>query len=85
MHGTVRFIVVGDTRGSDNGINTVILEEIVQATIDEVADFILVTGDIVNGSTSQTELESQLTTWLSTMAPLYNGHRRLSLPGQSRR
>jgi predicted phosphodiesterase len=71
-HGIVRFIVIGDTRGNDNGVNTVILQEIVQATIDEEADFILVAGDLVYGSTSRTELESQLTTWLNTMMPLYN-------------
>jgi len=32
VYGTVRFIVVGDTRGDDNGFSTSILGEIVQAT-----------------------------------------------------
>ena len=36
---TERFVVTGDTRGGDNGVNTTILSEIVQATIDENADF----------------------------------------------
>ena len=66
------FVVAGDTRGDDNGVNTTILSEIVQATINEDADFILVLGDLVNGSSVQAELESQLQTWLNTMEPLYS-------------
>ncbi len=67
-----RFIVTGDTRGSDNGVNTSILNEIVQAIVDEKADFVLITGDLVNGSKDQTKLEAQLTTWRNTMQPLYD-------------
>ena len=52
-------LVVGDTRGNDNGVNTAILNEIVEATIDENADFIMIAGDPVNGSSSQSELEWQ--------------------------
>ena len=70
--GAVRFVAAGDTRGNDNGVNTVILAEIVQATIDEGADFIIVAGDLVNGSSDSAELESQLTTWRTVMKPLYD-------------
>jgi len=70
---TTRFVITGDTRGSDNGVNTTILGEIAQATIDEVADFIVVTGDLVNGHRDdQAGFESQLTTWRDTMQPVYN-------------
>jgi len=68
----VRFIATGDSRGNDNGVNTTILGEIAQATIDEGVDFILFTGDLVNGSSNPAMLESQLTTWRNTMQPLYD-------------
>ena len=68
----VRFVVTGDSRGNDNGVNTTILEEIAQATIDEGADFILFTGDVVSGYTDQDTLESQLITWKTTMQDLYD-------------
>ena len=68
----LRFIVTGDTRGSDNGVNTSILSEIARAIVEEKADFVLITGDLVNGSKDQAELESQLTTWRNTLQPLYD-------------
>ncbi|KKL56257.1 hypothetical protein LCGC14_2247220, partial [marine sediment metagenome] len=68
----VTFVVCGDTRGGDNGVNTTILAEIVAATIAEGVDFILLPGDLVTGSGTQSVLESQLTTWVSTMQPLYD-------------
>jgi hypothetical protein len=67
----VRFIVTGDTRGADNGVNTVILSEMVQAVLNEKADFVLIAGDLVNGSGEPAVLESQLITWRDTMQPLY--------------
>jgi hypothetical protein len=70
--GPVRFMVVGDSRGSDNGVNTAILGEIVQAAIDEAVDFLLFTGDLVSGSSDPITLESQLITWQNTMQPLYD-------------
>jgi predicted phosphodiesterase len=68
---SIRFVVTGDSRGDDNGVNTAILSEIVQATIVEGADFIIFAGDLVSGSSSPAVLESQLTTWKNIMAPLY--------------
>jgi predicted phosphodiesterase len=67
-----RFVVTGDTRGSDNGVNALILAEMAQAAIDDAADFIVVTGDLVNGSTDPAILQSQLTTWRNIMQPLYD-------------
>jgi hypothetical protein len=43
-----------------------------QAAIDEAVDFIMVTGDLVNGSADPIVLESQLTTWRTSMQPLYD-------------
>jgi hypothetical protein len=75
-----RFIVVGDTRGTTssdpNGvgsINTTILTEIANKVAVSGASFVLVPGDLVNGSTTnQSLLETQLNLWRSTMAPVYN-------------
>lgn len=64
--------MTGDSRSDDNGVNTTILEEIAQATIDEGADFILFTGDLVSGYTDQDTLESRLITWRTTMQDLYD-------------
>jgi predicted phosphodiesterase len=70
----IRFIVVGDTKGGDHGVNTTILKEIAQATIDEGADFILVAGDLVSGSSDPATLQSMLTTWRTTMQRLYDAN-----------
>jgi len=72
----VRFIVTGDTRGTGlvNPINTTILAEIAQTTIDEGANFILFTGDLVYGSADRTTLESQLTAWRTTMQAVYDAN-----------
>ena len=69
---TVRFVVTCDSRGSDNGVNTAILSEIVQAFLDEEVDFVLFPGDLITGSFNQSTNESQFTNWLSIMQPLYD-------------
>ena len=69
----VRFLVTGDSWGSDNGVNTAILAEMAQATVDEGVDFTLIIGDLVFGyRNNQTDFESQLTTWRDTMQPVYD-------------
>jgi hypothetical protein len=68
----VRFVVAGDSRGDNNGINATILSEIVQATIKEGAKFILMPGDEVSGSSTASTFQSQLTTFRNTMQPLYD-------------
>ena len=68
----VRFVVAGDSRGSNNGINATILPEIVQATVREGAKFILMPGDEVTGSSTASTFRSQLTTFRNTMQPLYD-------------
>ena len=66
-----KFIVTGDSRGKDNGVNTGILGELVAEIVKEDAEFVLVSGDMVNGYVDQEELASQFNTWLETMEPVY--------------
>lgn len=68
-----KFIISGDTRsgGENNGVNTVILGELADEIINQNADFVLFTGDLVNGGVDQTTLESQFNTWRSTMQSVY--------------
>jgi hypothetical protein len=69
----VRFVVTGDSWGNDNGVNTTILAEIAQATIDEGVDFTLIIGDLTFGyADDQVAFESKLTTWRDTMQPVYD-------------
>ena len=65
------FIVAGDSRGSDNGVNTTILAEIAAEVVSQDPEFIIFPGDLVNGYISEAALESQLLTWRSTMQPVY--------------
>jgi len=62
-----RFIVTGDSRGSNNGINEPILTELAAAIISEGAELVLVSGDLVdNGS-----VDGQLEYWIEKfMEPL---------------
>jgi len=71
-HGLVRFIVVGDSRGSSSGINETILAEIAQAILEEDVRFILFPGDLVNGSSNPTTLEAELLQWRDVMQPVYD-------------
>ncbi len=61
-----RFVVTGDSRGGDNGINAVILTELTSAVIAEGVEAVVFTGDLVADGT-QTQLEH----WVQTfMEPL---------------
>jgi hypothetical protein len=69
-----RFIVTCDSRGTDNGINQVILGELVSEIIKLEVDFVLFPGDLVYGysAAGPRQFESQLRTWVSAMEPVYN-------------
>jgi hypothetical protein len=67
-----RFIVTGDSRDGDNGVNTVILGELADEIIARQVDFVLISGDLVTGYNDQAALQSQLDTWLKTMQPVYD-------------
>ena len=67
-----KFIIVGDSRGNDNGVNADILSEIADEIVAQGVDFVLFPGDLVTGGLDQVGMESQLTTWRTTMQPVYN-------------
>ena len=66
------FIIVGDSRGGDNGVNVSILSEIADEIVAHNVDFVLFPGDLVNGYVDQAAMESQLTTWRETMQVVYD-------------
>ncbi|MCP4590785.1 MAG: hypothetical protein GY842_08570 [bacterium] len=66
------FVAVGDSRGSNNGVNTAILSELAVEIAGSGAEFVMFPGDLVNGYTNQATLQSQLTTWRNTIQPVYD-------------
>jgi predicted phosphodiesterase len=67
-----RFIVTGDSRGTNNGVNTVILGELAAEVVKKQVDFVLFSGDLVQAHVDQAEMDSQLKTWRDTMQPVYD-------------
>lgn len=69
-----RFIVLCDSRGSDNGINERILGELVIEIKRQGVDFVLFPGDLVSGysSTGPSQFEAQLNQWVDLMKPVYD-------------
>ena len=71
-----QFMMVGDSRSNSsstyNGVNVPILSEIADEAVRHGVDFIIFPGDLVNGGVDQTQLQSQLTTWVNTMQPVYD-------------
>jgi hypothetical protein len=72
-----KFVVITDSQGygSDdtNGVSTTMLNDIASYVANtEQPELVLFTGDLVSGTGTQAGLESQLTTWRNTMAPIYN-------------
>jgi len=73
-----RFIVTGDGRSGGsrpedhNGVNTVIMAELAKAMVGERPKFVLFSGDLIAGPKTDAEMESQLTTWLGLMKPVYD-------------
>lgn len=67
-----RLVVVGDSRGSYNGVNTPILTELAAAIVAEQPDLLLFPGDLVEGSSNISTFSSQLNNWVNIMQPVYN-------------
>ena len=69
-----RFIVTCDSRGYDNGINPIILNEIANEIIKQDADFVMFPGDLVTGYTigDPNLFEDQLRGWVEIMTPVYD-------------
>ena len=69
-----RFIVTGDSRsdGKNNGVNIRIVDELAAEIVSKNVDFVLWTGDLVNGGVSQRRMKTQFSTWRKTMLPVYD-------------
>lgn len=65
-----RFVSMADSRGSDNGVNTTVLSQIVSLINTEDCDLVIFAGDAVTGSSNNATLDSQLNTWKSIMDEL---------------
>ena len=66
------FIVVGDSRGGDVGVNSKILTEIAAEIVKVEPDFVMFPGDLVTGSRDSGKLRDQLTKWRGIMQPVYD-------------
>ena len=75
------FIVTGDCRSAglpgrkgfdENGVNKTILKEQVNEIIRRKVRFVMVTGDLVLGYTTEEGFRSQLEGWMSLFRPVYN-------------
>ncbi|HDZ69085.1 MAG TPA: hypothetical protein ENH43_01545 [Phycisphaerales bacterium] len=72
-----KFIAVGDSRnnGTGNGVNTAILREIASEIINQGADLVMFSGDLVYGNTTNTTiLQKQLIVWRNTMQSVYDAN-----------
>ncbi len=69
-----KFIVTCDSRGSINGINPLILREIVTEIKSQGVDFVIFSGDLVSGhrAIDTDEFEAQLRVWVEIMEPVYD-------------
>jgi len=69
-----KFIVTCDSRGSVNGIQPIVLSELVTEILSEGVDFLLFPGDLVAGyaSIGPAGFEDELRTWVQMMDPVYN-------------
>jgi hypothetical protein len=68
---TWKFIVVGDSRGKDNGVNTEVLRPLAARIAQSGADFLLFNGDLTTGSLRRATTKRYLEQWRATMAPVY--------------
>ena len=62
-----RFVVMGDSRGNDDGINTEVLGQIMDRIESEEVDFIVFVGDLITGSKSAHIHRKRLLKWKSLM------------------
>jgi len=71
-HGEWYFMVAGDSRGKNTGVNTKILSEIAAEIVRNKPDFVLFPGDLVTGNKDNEIHRAQLTNWRQTMQPVYD-------------
>jgi len=65
-----KFVSMADSRGDTNGVNVAILSKIVTKINAESVDLVIFQGDAVNGTSDNTALASQLSTWVTEMNKL---------------
>ncbi len=60
--GALRFVVMGDSRGSDNGVNSAVVKGIMEKikTVSPQPQFAIMPGDICSGSKSYSTTKAQL-------------------------
>ena len=69
------FIVVGDSRGNDTGVNTEILSEVAAEIVGNNPAFVLFPGDLVTGDRKDDKIHrAQLTKWRQIMQPVYDAN-----------
>lgn len=61
------FIVVGDSRGKDDGINAKVVKRLVQEIAKEQPKFVLFPGDLITGYSSREENIKMLLNWRSVV------------------
>ena len=63
-----------DSRGNDNGINQVVLSELVTEIKSQGVDFVIFSGDLVSGhrAIGTDEFEAYLRAWVEIMKPVYD-------------
>jgi hypothetical protein len=75
------FMITGDGRSAgtpgrmgfdENGINKTILRELVEEALAKRPRFILYTGDLVAGYSTEAAFRSQLRDWIKIMRPVYD-------------
>lgn len=65
-----KFVAMADSRGSNNGVNTTVLTQVINQVNKEGAELVLFGGDAVSGSSTSTTFSSQMDNWLSVMRNL---------------
>jgi predicted phosphodiesterase len=70
---TLRFAVLGDSRGEQKPINEFILTELVQNVlqVDPPPQFVVFIGDLVLGTSNDDELRQQFARWRQIIEPWY--------------
>ncbi|MDD8027440.1 MAG: metallophosphoesterase [Acidobacteriota bacterium] len=80
-----RFAVVSDTQGDNrdgtgkSGLNDSVIKALAEAVVREKADFVLVSGDLINGwfKNGGTEYAVQYAHWREAMRPVYQAGIRI--------
>lgn len=71
----MRFIVFGDSKGKENGINTKIIKSLMNQSInlDPEVEFVVVCGDSVAGSINKEIMKNQLNSFKNIISTYYPG------------